>query len=409
MSSQSAEVQAFGKRGVRRPGPPPRAEAKPIEAVAPEPESDAPSDVQRLLGGVPLLTFAVMTGLMLCFGLEQVFAFDIGPGAAPSPESLTALGAASFENAIASGQIWRLFLAPLLHASSSHFLGNCLAFALVGFLLEPIIGRGWFALIFAASALGGVAGSMIGNPPSLSTVGASGAITGLIAAAFVMSFHARTDAGDARKMRRRALFFGVPALLPLFLGARGHTDYHAHLGGAIVGAAIAAFLMATWDGTSFRPRWARPAARVSAATLAASILSCAFIPLHFGEQAALAQTLIPEAVAAEPDALLTRRSEELMSRYPEDPRAYLVRASALSESRRLSEAETMLRQAMAMPWPARPWAETQMHQRAQGILAVLLVYDHNRSEAVDLARDLCRDRSQPDLTLMLTKAKLCVE
>jgi membrane associated rhomboid family serine protease len=132
-------------------------------------------------------------------------------------------------------------------------IGNCVAMALVGFLLEPIIGRGWFGLIFAASALGGMAGSMSGNPSWVTTVGASGAITGLIAAAFVMSFHGRADAEDAAKLRRRALFFGVPALLPLFLGVQGHTDYHAHLGGALVGAAVALALAFAWDGTSFRP------------------------------------------------------------------------------------------------------------------------------------------------------------
>jgi rhomboid protease GluP len=98
-----------------------------------------------------------------------------------------------------------------------------------------------------------MAGSMIGNPSYVTTVGASGAITGLIAAAFVMSFHSRTDSEDAAKMRRRALFFGVPALLPLFLGVQGHTDYHAHLGGTLVGAAVALALAFAWDGTSFRP------------------------------------------------------------------------------------------------------------------------------------------------------------
>ena len=136
--------------------------------------------------------------------------------------------------------------------------------AMVGFLLEPLIGRGWLAVIFTASALGGIMGSMIGNDPASTTVGASGAITGLLAAGLVMSFHRRADAGDAGKMRKRAIFLLVPALLPLFLGVRDHVDYHAHLGGALVGGAIALALIVTWDGDFFvragrawrrEPRW----------------------------------------------------------------------------------------------------------------------------------------------------------
>jgi rhomboid protease GluP len=405
--TQVAEVRTFGKRGVRQAPVQARAPARPPVTKVSEVESEIPSDVQRLFGAIPLLTLGLIVGLALIFGLEQRLAFDVGPGASLSQESLVALGSASRENAIGSGQIWRLFLAPLLHVSSSHLIGNCVAMALVGFLLEPIIGRGWFGLIFAASALGGITGSMIGNPSYLTTVGASGAITGLIAAAFVMSFHGRADPEDAAKMRRRALFFGAPALLPLFLGAQGHTDYHAHLGGALVGAGIALALAFTWDGTSFRPRWAGQAAMLALATLAVSALSCAFIPRHFAEQAAIAETLMPDAAAALPADALKKQSSDLASRYPDDPRAQFIRATTLAQDNRLGEAEVILRRIMTMSWPARRFAETAVHKRAQAFLAVVLAYDRDRVEARDLAHDLCADASQSESWPMLTKAKLC--
>src|SRR5271168_650506 len=206
MDMQAAGAKTFGQRGVRLAQAQPRSASPLSVARVVRREDETPSDVERLFAAIPLLTFGLVVGLALIFALEQRLAFDVGPGGALGQESAVALGAASRDNAVGSGQIWRLFLAPLLHGSWSHLIGNCVAMALVGFLLEPIIGRGWFGLIFAASALGGMAGSMIGNPSWVTTVGASGAITGLIAAAFVMSFHGRADAEDAAKLRRRAVF-----------------------------------------------------------------------------------------------------------------------------------------------------------------------------------------------------------
>ena len=164
MDMQAAGVKTFGQRGVRPAQAQPRSASPLSVARVVEPEDQTPSDVERLFAAIPLLTFGLVVGLALIFALEQRLAFDVGPGGALSQESAVALGAASRDNAIGSGQIWRLFLAPLLHGSWGHLIGNCVAMALVGFLLEPIVGRGWFGLIFAASALGGMAGSMIGNP-----------------------------------------------------------------------------------------------------------------------------------------------------------------------------------------------------------------------------------------------------
>jgi membrane associated rhomboid family serine protease len=355
----------------------------------------------------PLLTVGMIVGLASIFALEQKFAFDIGPGGALSLESLNALGGASFDRVVGHEEAWRLFLAPLLHASSAHLIGNCVAMAMVGFLLEPLIGRGWFALIFAASALGGVVGSMIGNDSAATTVGASGAITGLVAAGMVMSFHHRADADDARKMRKRAIFLLVPALLPLFLGVRDHVDYHAHLGGALVGGAIALAHIVTWDGDSFRPRWARVAARSSMAGLAVSLISCLFVFFHYPDEAAVAQTIIPESLVTQPIASLTNQSSDLMGRYPADPRALLIRAAFFVKIEQFSEAEALLRRAMAMEWPARPVMETKVRKRAQAVLAVVLLEERRGGEALDMAEPICADRTQIESWPMLMRAKLC--
>jgi membrane associated rhomboid family serine protease len=401
--TRATEAPAFGKRGVRVAQ---RPVARPTEAPAAV-AVDEIDDGHRLIGAIPLLTFGMAIGLTLIFGLEQYFAFDVGPGAALSPESLIALGAASHDRVFGHGEFWRLLLAPLLHASSSHLAGNCVAMAMVGFRLEPLIGRGWFALIFAASALAGVAGSMIGNDPMTTTVGASGAITGLVAAGLFMSFHERADAEDGYKMRRRALFLLVPALLPLFLGVRDHVDYHAHLGGAFAGAVIALGLIVTWNGDSFRPRGAIAAAKIAMCLGVAAMAAGLCIIPRYGEEAAIARTVMPDSLAARPMDELAARSADLMARYPDDPRAALIRAVALLQARQPQLAESILRKTMTMAWPARPFAAPFVRERAQALLALALGIEWRFVEASALAREICADPRRSESRAMLVKAKLC--
>src|SRR5208283_6230464 len=86
------------------------------------------------------------------------------------------------------GQWWRLFSAPLLHGGLLHIAFNGIALYFAGAVLENVIGRAWFAGVFAVSAVTGSAMSLLINPDSLISVGASGAIMGLFAAAFVVAY-----------------------------------------------------------------------------------------------------------------------------------------------------------------------------------------------------------------------------
>src|ERR1700722_19247363 len=229
---------------------PVRAAAAPVAAMAEPTAPSAFDEIFRdnpLLADLPYLTVGLIAFLVLIFWMETRFAFDIGKGENLSVQSLIAFGAVSRDLVIGSGQWWRVGLAPLLHASASHIIGNSVALFFVGLRLEPMIGRGWFILIFVASALGGVVGSLCGNLPGLPSVGASGAIPGLVAALFVMSFNPYADDDQQRRMRKTALRFGVPALLPLAFGASGHVDYFAHAGGAIAGGALGMVICAIWS------------------------------------------------------------------------------------------------------------------------------------------------------------------
>jgi membrane associated rhomboid family serine protease len=86
--------------------------------------------------------------------------------------------------AIADGEYWRLLTAGFLHAGLFHLGLNMLSLWILGSILEPAVGRVRFALIYFVSLLCGSFGALLLQPTGL-TVGASGAIFGLMAAAAI--------------------------------------------------------------------------------------------------------------------------------------------------------------------------------------------------------------------------------
>jgi membrane associated rhomboid family serine protease len=86
---------------------------------------------------------------------------------------------------IADGEYWRLITAGFLHAGLFHLMFNMLALWVLGSLLEPAVGRFRFGLIYFVSLLAGSFGALLLEPNS-PTVGASGAIFGLMGAAVIV-------------------------------------------------------------------------------------------------------------------------------------------------------------------------------------------------------------------------------
>ncbi len=86
---------------------------------------------------------------------------------------------------IADGEYYRLLTAGFLHAGFFHLLFNMLSLYILGTLLEPVVGRLRFGLIYFVSLLAGSFGALLVDP-NAPTVGASGAIFGLMAAAAIV-------------------------------------------------------------------------------------------------------------------------------------------------------------------------------------------------------------------------------
>ena len=86
---------------------------------------------------------------------------------------------------VANGDYWRLFTAMFLHYGPIHLGLNMLALWWFGAAVEQALGRGRYLLLYIVSGLAGSAGALLFAPESL-TVGASGAIFGILGAAFVL-------------------------------------------------------------------------------------------------------------------------------------------------------------------------------------------------------------------------------
>jgi rhomboid protease GluP len=136
---------------------------------------------------------------------------------------------------------WRWLTAAFIHGGLLHLVMNMWVLAQIGILAERAIGRGLFAAIYvvggtAGNILSSVVGPFLVAGPRVS-VGASGAIMGLIGASVVFAW--RTGQGAiARNLLTNVAFIFV-------VGFFANVDNLAHLGGLLVGAA-AGFARARW-------------------------------------------------------------------------------------------------------------------------------------------------------------------
>jgi membrane associated rhomboid family serine protease len=132
--------------------------------------------------------------------------------------------------AIAQGEWWRLFTSTLLHGSILHLLFNMYALYWLGPQLERSLGHIRFAALYVLSALGGSVASYWFSDLRTVSVGASGAIFGLITATIVIGRETRSDVSQL------IVLLGVNVVIGFL---QPGIDWRAHFGGAAVGALVA--------------------------------------------------------------------------------------------------------------------------------------------------------------------------
>lgn len=131
------------------------------------------------------------------------------------------------------GEWWRLLTAAFLHGGLLHLGFNMLVLWIVGRPMETILGHVRFVVLYLLSALGGTVASYAFSPFNTLSVGASGAIFGLMAGLLVAGHSIKAEITQIAVLL--AINFAIGFLV-------AGIDWRAHLGGAVVGAAVTAVM-----------------------------------------------------------------------------------------------------------------------------------------------------------------------
>ncbi len=171
--------------------------------------------------GAPVVTYTMITLCAVVFALQWLV-----PG---------------FTNRFAYAPVltamepWRMLTSAFLHSPGFvlHIGFNMYALWILGQILEPLLGRLRFAVLYLLAAVGGSVGVALWSDPGQAVVGASGAVFGLFGALLVIQ---RKRRGEVRQLVVLIVVNGVLGFVVPGIA------WQAHLGGLLSGAAAAAVL-----------------------------------------------------------------------------------------------------------------------------------------------------------------------
>jgi membrane associated rhomboid family serine protease len=133
-----------------------------------------------------------------------------------------------------NGEWWRLVTGAFLHGSFLHIAFNMYVLFALGPTLERILGHYRYLTLYLVAAIGGGVASYAFSDMRTVSVGASGAIFGLMGALVVAGRRLRYDITQVLVLLAVNLVIG-------FISPG--VDWRAHLGGLVTGAAVAAIMV----------------------------------------------------------------------------------------------------------------------------------------------------------------------
>jgi membrane associated rhomboid family serine protease len=170
---------------------------------------------------------------------------------------------------VANGEWWRLITNAFLHGSPIHLLFNMIMLWWFGRLLEGLLGTARFLAIYFVSVLAGSAGALL-LAPTAATIGASGAVFGVLGAGLVLERHNINVFGGSALL---IVLFNLSFTLlvhPSYISLGGHV-------GGLIGGALAVLVLSRFGrGHAVYGRFDLAAAGGLAAIAVASVALCYF-------------------------------------------------------------------------------------------------------------------------------------
>lgn len=198
----------------------------------------------RVLTPTPWALYAVIAVNVAVWLLNV---FDGMSAMKPESADLFAWGANSASAVVRDGEVWRLLTATVLHGGVMHLALNMFALWDAGRRVCRWFGNGQFLLIYLGAGLAGSALSLHFSSQQAISVGASGAVFGVLGALLVGVFQHRASVPKAM-VTQLLTSQGVFVAIMLVQGfARSGIDNAAHVGGLVAGALLAWVLVEQVD------------------------------------------------------------------------------------------------------------------------------------------------------------------
>lgn len=161
----------------------------------------------------------------------------------------------------AAGNWWQPLTSMFTHVELLHIGFNMLALWVLGPQLEHVLGRLRFTALYLLSGLVGSVAVYWLSPGDTPTLGASGAIFGLMAALLVVAYKARADVSQLM------IWIGINAALTFFASG---ISWQGHVGGFVGGLVLAGVL-------AYSPRQNRTTWQVAGFAGVAILVALAFV------------------------------------------------------------------------------------------------------------------------------------
>jgi membrane associated rhomboid family serine protease len=174
----------------------------------------------------PRVTYA-----LIAVNVAVFFAQVLTEGGGRASDGAVYTEAALFGPLVNDGEWWRIVTAGFLHGNPIHLVLNMIVLWFLGQAIEPIFRHVKFAAIYLAALLAGSFGALLLSPEAV-TVGASGAVYGLMGALVIVY-------RDRGIPITQSPIFGLLVINVLFTFFYPGISIGGHVGGFVGGAAAA--------------------------------------------------------------------------------------------------------------------------------------------------------------------------